>query len=168
MLLTAAIGPSMSAHGCASSDCWGSCIRDRVHSDDQGWGRQLLIRQFTTFALVGAIGTLGHYATLILLVQLFNAHPVIASTAGFLVGAQVNYLLNYHVTFRSSAKHSSTMWKFFFVAGVGVLINGVIMWLCVEKLGIQYLIAQIGATGVLLLWNFGVNKAWTFAGSLNE
>lgn len=114
------------------------------------------------FAGVGAIGTIAHYATLVFLVQLFDANAVFASSAGAVTGATVNYFLNFHYTFRSSKKHSETLWKFFSIAAVGFLLNGVMMALLTGPFDLYYLFAQVIATGSVLIWNFFGNRIWTF------
>ena len=121
------------------------------------------IGQFLLFAGVGAIGTLGHYTTLIVLVQFWAVDPVFASSFGFVVGAIINYILNYHFTFQSDKRHTEALAKFLIVATIGAGINGFIMYIGVENTSINYLVVQIFATGIVLLWNFIVNKLWTFA-----
>ncbi len=119
--------------------------------------------QFLMFAGIGAIGTIGHYTTLIVLVQFWRLDPVVASSLGFIVGAVINYILNYHFTFQSDKRHSEAIIKFFIVAAIGACINGFIMYIGVENTNINYMLVQIFATGIVLLWNFIVNKLWTFA-----
>ena len=119
--------------------------------------------QFLMFAGVGAIGTIGHYTVLIVLVQFWAVDPVVASTVGFVVGAIINYILNYHFTFQSDKQHTEALTKFLIVAIIGAGINTSIMYIGVENTRINYLLVQIFATGVVLLWNFVVNKLWTFA-----
>jgi putative flippase GtrA len=119
--------------------------------------------QFLMFAGIGAIGTVGHYTTLIVLVQFWRVDPVFASSLGFVVGAIINYILNYHFTFNSDKQHREAFTKFLIVAIIGAGINGGIMYAGVENTRINYLIVQIFATGAVLLWNFALNKAWTFA-----
>jgi putative flippase GtrA len=121
------------------------------------------ISQFLMFAGIGAIGTLGHYTTLIVLVQFWRVDPVFASSFGFVVGAVINYILNYHFTFNSSKRHREALTKFLIAATIGAGINGCIMYAGVENTNINYLVIQIFATGIVLLWNFIVNKLWTFA-----
>jgi len=120
------------------------------------------IGQFLLYAGIGAIGTLGHYAILIVLVQFWAVDPVFASCIGFVVGAMINYILNYHFTFQSDKRHAEALTKFLIVATAGAVINGVIMYVGVENTHFNYLIVQIFATIVVLLWNFIVNKLWTF------
>lgn len=122
-----------------------------------------LLRQFLVFTGVGAIGTSGHYLTLVLLVHIGNLAPVYASTVGFAVGACINYILNYRYTFNSNKKHSEALIKFMLVALLGVAINGLIMYLGTEWMQVNYFLVQIFATGIVLLSNFSFNKLWTFA-----
>jgi putative flippase GtrA len=118
--------------------------------------------QFLVFAAVGAIGTAGHYVTLVTLVAVFQLDAVFSSVAGFLVGAMINYWLNYHVTFRSKSPHLNTAWKFFTLAAVGLLLNTLLMSWAVNTLKLHYLLSQVAATGLVLLWNYLANRAWTF------
>lgn len=89
-------------------------------------------------------------------------HAVPASVIGFTVGAFINYLLNYHFTFKSQKSHKEAMSKFFIVAVFGAVINTILMYIGVDILHLYYLLAQVLATGTVLLWNFVVNKFWTF------
>jgi len=115
------------------------------------------------FAGVGAIGTAAQYLVLVLLVEGLAVNPVLASTLGFGLGAIVNYLLNYHYTFRSDKSHLEAAGKFFSVALVGALTNSLLMYLGTDWLGLNYLLAQVLATGVVLIQNFLLNRYWTFA-----
>jgi putative flippase GtrA len=114
------------------------------------------------FAGVGAIGTAAQYSVLIALVRLARTDAVLASTAGFVVGACVNYTLNYLFTFNSSKRHSEALPKFFTVALLGMGINAAIMASLVHQVGMHYLLAQIVATGLVLVWNFAGSKLWVF------
>jgi len=126
-------------------------------------GFQLMIlKQFIKFSGVGVVGTAVQYATLFLLVQVADVYPVVASTIGFLLGAFVNYYLNYIYTFQSSKSHFEAMPKFFSVAAIGLMLNGMIMQFCISFFSLPYIIAQLIATALVLLWNFAANRMWTF------
>lgn len=121
-----------------------------------------LLRRFLAFAGVGVIGTVAHYLTLTGLFELLGVSAVIASSAGYVVGAVINYLLNYHYTFRSSLSHTRTAPLFFAIAGVGFFMNGAIVGLLTSKAALHYLLAQVVATGTVLVWNFLANHFGTF------
>ena len=122
----------------------------------------MILKQFIKFSGVGVVGTTVQYATLFILVQLAGVYPVLASTAGFVLGAFVNYYLNYIYTFRSSKSHFEAMPKFFTVATVGLFLNAMIMEFFISFFGFPYIIAQLIATALVLLWNFAANRMWTF------
>jgi len=125
----------------------------------------MLLSQFLRFAGVGAVGTAGHYAILVAVVELFSGDPVAGSTLGFLGGAIINYFLNRQFTFDSDARHAVALPKFLTVAAIGMVINVSIMASLSRMLGVQYLLAQVAATLLVLLWNFLANRFWTFADS---
>ena len=122
--------------------------------------------QFTKFAGVGAIGTVAHYFVLVVLVSLAGTNAVLASGLGFAVGAIVNYTLNYKCTFNSSERHQVAAPKFLSVCLVGISLNLLIMYALTSALGVYYLLAQVIATGVVLIWNFLGNRFWTFRSDL--
>lgn len=125
-------------------------------------GRAML-RRFVGFAGVGAIGTSGHYAILIGLVYFIELNPILASTAGFVVGALVNYMLSYMLIFRSRKRHREAMSKFFVVAIAGLGINSMALSFGIYFAHWNYLVAQLTATVVVLVWNFAINSIWTFS-----
>lgn len=121
-----------------------------------------VLRQFLRFAGTGAIGTVVQYIVLIALVQLAVAGAVAASFIGFVCGALVNYFLSRHYVFQSSIPHREALAKFFTVAVIGLVLNTLVMAAGVYLLNWYYIVAQIAATGVVLVWNFAGNKLWTF------
>ena len=120
-------------------------------------------QQFIIYAGIGAIGTTGHYATLVLLVQTVHTEPVFATTIGFVVGALINYVLNYRITFNSNKRHREALTKFFSVAALGAVINATIMSAGINLFDMYYLVIQVIATCFVLALNFTINKYWTFA-----
>lgn len=121
-----------------------------------------LVNRFVRYAGVGAIGTVGHYATLFFLVDFVGLGAVAASSTGFLVGGMINYLLNYKFTFQSQESHTTTAPRFFAIALGGFFLNGGAMFLFVNQIGLYYLLAQLVATGIILIWTFLANHYWTF------
>ncbi len=125
-------------------------------------GLAALLRQFVRFLGVGCVSAIGHYGLLILLVQAAGVAAVPASSAGALLGAWINYSLNYRFTFRSNKRHLESVSRFAVVAVVGLLLNTLFMWIGADLLGLHYLLAQVLTTGLVLLWSFGANRFWTF------
>jgi putative flippase GtrA len=125
-------------------------------------------RQFTRFAGVGVVGTAAHYAVLIALVERAGIDSVIASTLGFVAGAFVNYCLNRTFTFASPVAFLPGMAKFFVIATLGAVLNAGLMLALVHYARLHYVVAQLLATSVVLVWNFVGNRIWTFAHAPDE
>ncbi len=124
-----------------------------------------LITQFIRYAGVGAIGTAAQYLTLILLVQFLKFDPLMASAQGFIIGGLVNYFLNYRITFKSDISHKQAILKFFAIAFIGLAINSMMMTVAIEFIKLHYLLSQVIASGVVLIWTFLGNRLWTFKGA---
>jgi putative flippase GtrA len=121
-----------------------------------------LSAQFLRYAGAGAVGTAAHYLVLVVLVQGAGIGVVAASTAGAIVGAAINYVLNYRYTFASRQPHARALYRFALVALAGILLNAVVVAAMLALAGPHYLVAQLVATGVVLLFGYGVNRLWTF------
>ena len=121
-----------------------------------------IVTKFLRFASVGVVGTIAHYTVLVLIVEVLGARAIVGSSLGFLVGAAINYILNYHYTFQSGKQHIETLPKFYVIAGAGFAINGLIVYLMAHIGSMNYLFAQVVATAVVLVWGFVANYLWTF------
>lgn len=121
-----------------------------------------VLYEFISFLRVGVIATACHYLLLIFLVEVFNSDVLIASTIGALLGATVNYVLNYKLTFQSTLAHVSVVPKFVGVAILALVLNWLLMKFLTETLLIQYLLAQIMTTILLIVVTYGLNKIWSF------
>lgn len=119
-------------------------------------------KKFVSFVFVGGFATGVQYAILLVGVQLLSMSPTWASSLGFAFSAIFNYTLNYYVTFRSASRHIEAASKFVVIAAAGLLINGGIMHAGVVIFDLHYLLVQIVATVIVLLWNFLGNHLWSF------
>jgi putative flippase GtrA len=123
---------------------------------------RLASASFPRYVGAGAAGTLCHYCVLALLVGVFAVRPALGSVTGALVGASVNYILNYHFTFASNLPHRVTVPRFALVAAISAALNGSGMWFATTLLGLHYFVAQLGCTASVLAVGYLLNAAWTF------
>jgi len=117
---------------------------------------------------MGGCATLLHYLVLIVIVQGFDGNPVAASAAGAAVGAVVSYFLNYYFTFRSRQQHLPALIRFLSIAIFGLLFNTFLVYIAYVWFGLHYLLAQVLATSIVLIWNFCANRLWTFRPTVYE
>lgn len=121
-----------------------------------------VVAQFFGFAVVGLVGTAAHYAVLWFLVEFGSVSVVAATTAGFAVGAIVNYFLNRRFTFTSDATHAAALPKFLVIAALCAVVNALVVAWLLEHTNVHYLLIQLFATGTVFVWNFIANSLWTF------
>lgn len=120
------------------------------------------LARFARFVAVGGFATLLQYVLLYIGVEGLHIAPVPASALGYLLSAIANYALNRRLTFRSDASHRTALPRFAIVSGTGLLLNSAIMYVGTAILSGHYLLVQIFATVLVLLWNFIGSQLWTF------
>ena len=128
--------------------------------------------RFAKFAVVGAIGAIIDFGLLNLMRGVFGWHLLLANTFSVCVAMISNFIWNRYWTYPESRtrKKRTQLPQFVLVNLIGLLINNGIV------LGIDallrshvgepwsYNIAKALAIGVVLFWNFGVNRLWTYRG----
>lgn len=121
-------------------------------------------RQFLRFAVVGAAATVVQYSVLVALVELVRVKPVPAAVLAYLCGAMVSYLLNARYTFgETKTAFGKGLIKFLIVNVIGLGLNTAIFTALVH-LQFHYLIAQMVATGLVLIWNYAGARLFVFRG----
>lgn len=118
--------------------------------------------QFTKFLIVGGSCTALQYLCLWLLVHFAQVDPTLASSIGFVLSAVLNFHLNHYFTFGSGAPYARAAASFALVSGIGLLLNAALMKVLTDGLLLHYLLAQVVTTAIVLCWNFGANKWWTY------
>ena len=120
--------------------------------------------QFVRYGLVSVIALAVDFGGMVLLVELFSMHYLVAATVSFISGLVVNYLLSRAWVF-TERKYESRVKEFIIFTGIGIvglLLNNSIMWLAVERIGIYYIFSKIIATILVFFWNFGLRKMLVF------
>ena len=125
-----------------------------------------LIAQFMKFGVVGVIAFVIDYGLLALLTEAFGVNYLVSATISFAVSVIFNYLasMRYVFTHKEDMSRRREFAIFVVLSVIGLLINNACMWAGVELLGIHYLIVKIGATAIVMIWNFVTRKIFLDAG----
>lgn len=137
------------------------------------WRSRRELGRFARFAIVGASGFLVDFAVLNLL--LFWAHlpPWLANTGAFTLAVMHTFTWNRIWTFPESRCRpvATQLAQFFLVSLVGYAINqGVflgshaLIWRHLAVMAAGWNLAKMTASGVVMFWNFGANRLWTWRG----
>ena len=121
-----------------------------------------LWRQFWRYCAVGVAAAALHFAVLVVLVELFAAVPTFASATGFCAAVGLNYWLQYRWTFRANGSHGVMFPLFALIAVLALGVNTVVFWACNVVAAQPYLVAQVIATGAVVIINFHLNRRYVF------
>lgn len=118
--------------------------------------------QFVKFGIVGVSNTLLSFGIYTLLLKGFGVWYLAASAIGFVAGAVNGFLLNRRWTFADHVGDSLTPVRWGVVQGCGLALNEGLLFLLVDGAGVEKLLSQALAIGVVTILTFLVNRAWTF------
>jgi putative flippase GtrA len=123
-------------------------------------------RQLIKFAIVGVSSfllDLTIYVGLTRFSSWFNHYYLLANSISFLVTAFWSFTLNRIWTFRVTTGYSHKQYsKFLLVSGIGLILSSYLLYLTVSQLNIYDVIAKFLVAIIVMFWNFGANKFWTF------
>jgi putative flippase GtrA len=114
------------------------------------------------FSVVGIATALLQVALLYVGVELAGTGPTLTSSVAFVIVVIFNYLMHYSWTFDETAPHTQTLARYLFMISCGLLINTAVMHVGVNYLGINYMLVQVVAFLMVILWNFSVALLWVF------
>ena len=120
-----------------------------------------LLQQIVKFGLVGGLATVIDYGLLIFCTEVLDINYLISSAIGFSVSVIFNYALSVHWVFDTKGNQYGEKQQFavFIVLSlIGLGLTEVLMWFGTDILGIYYLITKIGATGIVMIYNFVSRK----------
>ncbi|HIS06918.1 sugar translocase [Lachnoclostridium sp. An196] len=115
-----------------------------------------LIEQMIKFGFVGFLCFFIDYGIMVLLTEVAGIVYLVSSACSFTVSVIVNYILSVTFVFETDKEKSriKEFIVFVFLSIIGLGINQLCMWFGVELLHISYLIVKIGATAVVMVYNF--------------
>lgn len=118
------------------------------------------MQQIIRFAFVGGGAFVIDYGVMIFLTEVGGLNYLISSAISFTVSVIFNYIMSVKWVFNVSGERSQTQdfAVFIVLSVIGLGINSLIMWIAVDKLHIFYMISKIGATAIVMVYNFITRK----------
>ena len=129
-----------------------------------------LIHQLMKFGVVGIIAFFIDYGLLFVLTEFGGINYLVSATISFTASVIFNYIasMRYVFTHKEDMSRRKEFVIFVVLSAIGLVINNVCMWAGVEIFGIHYMITKIGATAIVMVWNFVTRKIFLDAGDAPE
>ncbi len=137
--------------------------------------------QFLRYCFVGGLAFIVDYGIMVLLVEIFALHAVLASAIAFILGLIVNYLLSTFWIFKKSRLHSrvAEFVGFAVIGLIGLGINAAIIWFFQDYLAAWNVIPILYYRGTNImrwaklfrpaLYSFGIflRASWCYSNKLD-
>lgn len=119
-----------------------------------------LINQILKFGVVGGIAFIIDYSVLFICTEFFGIYYLISSLISFSVSTVFNYIASIKWVFDVNQKKSQKKNFILFIvfSVIGLVLNQLIMWFGVDMLHIYYMLVKIGATAIVMVFNFITRK----------
>ena len=115
--------------------------------------------EIVRFCVVGGLSLIVDCAILFLLTDFFGVHYLYSAGISFTVSVIFNYWLCVKFVFKTAKKQTPKQAAIFIgssIAGLG--LNQICMYFFVEIVGLHYMLAKLGATAIVTLWNYVMKR----------
>ena len=106
------------------------------------------------FLLVGGSCFLLEYFLLYTLTEYGGLDPLLSTPIAFTISLIVNYILCVYVVFHVKHQGKRQMILFIVTSIMGLALNQLVMWFCIDILSIWYMFSKVVASGIVMIWNY--------------
>jgi putative flippase GtrA len=119
-------------------------------------------REFLLYAVIGVSGVLLDLVAFLLLYNVFGMSEFAATFASTTLGIVNNFVLNVQYNFRTKDRLATRFLRFYAVGAAGILLTMGLFALFSHSLGIDPNVVKVGSLPVVLVFQYLLNKKWTF------
>lgn len=118
------------------------------------------IKQFMLYLIVGGGATIVEWIAFYLFFYngFVKIHYMVSTSLAFILSTYANWALGRLIMFKASQNTWKEIAKIYLTSIAGLLMNLIIMWIAVRKMGCNEMLAKIVATGIVFFWNFLIRK----------
>lgn len=128
-------------------------------------------KKFHHLVLYGIIGSFASgldFLTYTFLVQFVGLQYLVANCISVLGGISTSFYLNRNYNFKVK-DHTKRRFSIFLAVGLsGLLLSNMILYLCIESIGMDKLISKLLSIVLVVFFQFLVNKYLTFRPTNND
>jgi len=116
------------------------------------------------YCLIGVTGVALDFLVFYLLVNFLSLHYQYANIISVSCGIINNYILNARYNFKVTDNHFKRMITFYAVGILGLVISGILLYLLVDLLSIQAIVAKAMAIVIVTVVQYTLNRLFSFKG----
>ncbi len=116
---------------------------------------------FLKFCLAGLVNTSLNISTMLFFLS-FDAYVLIASAAGFIVGATSGYIFNFYFTFKSKNDFYNKLLFYFPLQLVCLIVTMLIVYTAINLFFYNPIISQVFAIIITTFINFFISRKYIF------
>ena len=113
------------------------------------------------FIISGGSATISHLSAMAFLVWI-GVTPLISTSAGVIVGAIVNYVLQYYYTFDANVDHKKSIKNYIITVGLSFTSNFILFWVFHHLFGINIIFSQLLTSATVAIQNYIIYKKFVF------
>ncbi|MGP4018482.1 GtrA family protein [Saccharopolyspora sp. 5N708] len=122
----------------------------------------LISRSLLRYAVIGASGVLLDYLLFLLLFNVIGLHPQLANAISTTAGITNNFVLNALFNFRKRDRILVRFLRFYAVGLAGIALTFLLLQVFSGWLGIDPNLVKAGSLPVVLIFQYAINKKWSF------
>lgn len=116
------------------------------------------------YLFVGGCAAIVDISIFFIFAKLLNFNYLLVSSASFIIATLVNYLLSIKFVFTTNArfKTKTEVFLIYLISSVGLLLHLLILYLFIDQLYFEKMLAKFIATGSVFIWNFTARNYFVF------
>lgn len=119
-------------------------------------------KQFALYAIIGLSGVALDSLLFLLLFNVFGFEKNIATFISISIAIANNFLWNYHFNFKLKTSPYRRFAKFYAVGLAGIALTSLMFLIFTDTLNINANYVKLGSLPLILCFQYGLNKYWTF------
>ena len=117
------------------------------------------------YFIVGGVAATVDIGFFFLFAKLAGFNYLVVAPLGFVLATWVNYQLSIRHVFHSGVRFTRgrEILLVYVVSAVGLLINQAVLYVLVDQVGAELMLAKFTATVTVFFWNYGARSNYVFA-----
>ncbi|GAB3701360.1 GtrA family protein [Saccharopolyspora tripterygii] len=123
---------------------------------------RLISRELLLYTVIGGSGVLLDYLLFLVLFNYFGMHHQLANVLSTTAGITNNFVLNSLFNFRKTDRIVVRFLRFYAVGIAGIVLTFLLLAVFSTWIGIDANLVKLASLPVVLLFQYTINKRWSF------